>query len=187
MLPQTRLSPTYLATRYAHPLDCTIRYLPLTGRWYIRWYVKSDTPCVDTVSVTTLVDRYVGPSVPSALCLGQGLGHRASGVDLHRTLEWFFNGYGSPPMEFLVWWDAYQTRFPGIRPLRTEMIVRSSIREKLIGVVDVVLLDTLASTPDSARVHLLDWKYTSHRTLGDTSLRKGALQLNMYQYLLETF
>ena len=140
---------TYLSARYAHPLDRTIRYKH--RRWHIRWYV--DLSCMDTVV----------PSAPD--------------IEETETLERYFNGYGSPSMRFLVWWNTYQTRFPGIRPLRTEMILRSDAKQKIVGIANLVLLDTNVCTPEVAHVHVL--QYT-------TSL-VGAVQLNLYQYLLETF
>ena len=142
------LAPAYLSARYAHPLDRTLRYVD--GCYYVQWYVESRDF--------------------SSSC--QTHRHRPAGI------ERFFNGYPRAATStcFRVWWQDYQARFPGILPLRTNMVVRSGARHRLLGVVDLVLLDRSSSSATRACVHLLDW-----------SPWQATRRLTLYQYLLETF
>jgi hypothetical protein len=109
--------------------------------------------------------------------------HRTRGLDVHHQIDLYFNLLpAKEPAIFHQWWDRFQAQEPEWSPLRTEMIVRSDVRTRLVGVVDLVLFRIVEQC--SLELCLIDWKVSTDH---EYNVYSGSLQLNLYKYLLETY
>jgi hypothetical protein len=71
-----------------------------------------------------------------------------------------------------------------LRPLRTEMILRSTAKLQLLGMADFILYDSEASTKNKLCLHIVDWKRTNNV---HKNINLSMFQLNTYAHLLETY
>ena len=174
--------PRYLSTRYTHPLDNTIRR---TGSsWYVRWFVKSTDSLDHVHSVSTIVQKYAMRKcpVPPRSADTDILHHRKRGLEVHHQIDLYFNLLPSeaPPI-FHQWWTHFHSQHPEWSPLRTEMIIRSDVCTRLVGVIDLVLFRIVEKTLE---LWLVDWKVSTDH---EYNVYSGSLQLNLYKHLLEKY
>jgi hypothetical protein len=195
------LQPLNLSVRYSHPLDKTIIFKS-PKKWYVRWYMKhsGNDESLEHVSVTRFVQLYAyffikqhypieeyqyGKHDEDIVVRTTLNSVRQAGIDLHENIQWYFNGHTdkSPCSSFDMWWVSFQKRYPTLKPLRTEMILRSDANTRLLGTADMLFYDTLSS-PDCLYIHLVDWKRTNNV---HKNMNLAMLQINMYKYLLELY
>lgn len=188
----------YLATRYVHPLDHTIRRCRTTEKWYVRWYTRPvKEHDILTMSVRTFVQKY-RPRLPvvnhnpdrNTTTTRTIEEVRTVGIRVHASIERHLNGYthNSDGFDFVYrWLDRYMTSRPDVCPLRTEMMIRTDVSLSLAGVVDCILFDRRLSTNDVLYVDIIDWKVSSSICEDSPSFLLASLQLNTYKYILQRF
>jgi hypothetical protein len=178
----------FLYAANTHVRDKRVRYVD-HRRFYIRWQEVRDSEVTyeDTVSVTTLADPY-NKTTSTTTDREQA---RQQGLLLHRVLECYYNGFCStlsvlgPVLRPIV--ESYIKDIGStLTPWRTEMAIFSDIETRIVGVVDIIYVDTDRDfmedeeDQDVLYIHLRDWKYSSNCPLQTT-------QLNLYRYLLEEY
>ena len=190
----TKWKPRYLAARYPHRLDGTIRR-GTADSFYVRWFQqKPEFSCADTVSVTSLVRQYVGFDSQKPDAPQPQTDNRLRGIELHHMIECFLNGF-SPDMlgvdncpvrddfrAFLSWWERFE-REEGASPFRTEFHVRSSAAIRVVGIIDALFwLPEASNGTDTLHLIIVDWKCSA-----STTGREYHAQINLYGYLLEEY
>lgn len=185
---QNQFRPQYLATRYSHPLDQTIRYME-DSSWYIRWYIK----CTSSVRGVRSVTQIAHECLLAASCTDHSCerekntcqGEVCQGRTIHKSIECYLNRVPSPtpvPVVFQQWWSTLLHEHIW-QPLRTEMVIRSDAQTRLVGVVDCILF-RVSNGGSTLELKLLDWKVS---TPSSWSKSAGTYQLNLYRHLLETY
>lgn len=176
-------SPGYLASRFPHTLDNTIR--STESSWYVRWYVKSTQSTPGVQSVTQVAQQWSSHHrLPAPIKENDSQGdRRQQGREVHRQIEQFLNYVPSDlPDSLQSWWKRRCVERPTWRPLRTEMVVRSDVETRLVGVIDLVLYRP--GPRGVLDLALIDWKVSRPSALAMTS---GRYQLNLYRHLLEKY